>query len=64
MKNALETVDTKLREAMDAIEVVNWGKGEKEEWDEKEDDVREEVDVSGAKWEKMKRLLRWPFIFN
>ena len=45
LKNAIDQVNTDLREVLEKIEVTYWGKGEETEWADKQDELKEEVMV-------------------
>ncbi len=57
LKNAMDQVNPEVRVTMEKIEQTHWGKGEREEWLEKEGEVRESMMLSTEEWGKMKRDL-------
>ena len=54
MKNAFKQVRPQLKKAMDIIGDESWGKGERKEWEEKENQVMEKVGATLPQWTRMK----------
>ena len=54
LKNALTQIRPRLRKAIDEIEKEEWGKGERTEWQAKEGEVRERLNMTTDEWYKLK----------
>ena len=57
LKNALDRVDSDLRKTMDKIEITEWGKGERVEWESKEGTIRDSMIIDLGDWTKQKHDL-------
>ena len=57
LKNALDRVDSDLRKTMDKIEITEWGKGERMEWESKEGTIRDSMIIDLGDWTKQKHDL-------